>query len=50
MLGIAAIISFVLSVIFYVCTITHGVWSPELFMLIGLLCLALHLCVGGVKK
>jgi hypothetical protein len=41
MFAIAAIISFALSVIFYAWTLSHGVWSWELFMLIGLLCLAI---------
>ena len=37
---IAAIISFALSVIFYAWNLGHDTWTWTLFMLIGLLCLA----------
>jgi hypothetical protein len=36
MLRVAAIISFYLSVVFYVWNITHGRWTYTLFALLGL--------------
>ena len=41
MFSLAAIIAFALSVIFYAWSVGHGVWTWQLFMLTGLLCVAI---------
>lgn len=41
MFMLAAILSFALSVIFYAWHLGHDVWTWTLFMLIGLLCMAI---------
>ena len=44
MTHLAAIIAFILAVIFWILAIGHGVWQWELFMLLGLAlwCLSAH--------
>lgn len=41
MIRLAAIVAFILAIIFYGFSISHGVWTYIIFALIGFLCLAL---------
>ena len=44
MTHLAAIIAFILGVIFYAWSISHGIWAWEFFMLLGLAlwCISAH--------